>query len=132
MPEDLDPLDVEELRRRVVDPVVMSLVHPDEFEEVSVTVVEDDFARQRELFPWAKWPSSPARYLRVAVKARGEWISCPQSLWAGDAVDDHPLVDAERLAADLYDGLRDELTESRLSWGEWRDGDYEVLGPRQS
>jgi hypothetical protein len=66
-----------------------------------------------------------ANFLHVAVKARGEWISSPRSwgIW-----DDDQLWDAEQFAADLYDGLRDELTESRLSWGEWRDGEYQVLG----
>jgi hypothetical protein len=34
MPEDLEPVDVDEVRRRVVVPVVKSLLHPDELEEI--------------------------------------------------------------------------------------------------
>jgi hypothetical protein len=116
MPEDLDPVDLDEVRRRVVDPVVTSLVHPDELEEVSVTIAE-------EAIPTI----DVTRYLRVAVKARGEWISCPQSWWVAE--DGDQLWDAEEFAADLYDCLRDELAESRLSWGELRDGEYTVLDP---
>ena len=118
MPEDLDPVDVDEVRRRVVDPVVKSLVHPDELDEISVTIAEEVF---RTI------DANPPRgsYLRVAVKARREWISSARSWWVGE--DDDRLWDAEEFAAELYNGLRDELTESRLSWGEWRDGEYTVL-----
>jgi hypothetical protein len=118
MPEDLGPVDVDEVRRRVVDPVVNSLVHSDELEEISVTIAGD-------VFPTIDGNPPQGGYLRVAVKARGEWISSARSWWVGE--DDDRLWDAEEFAADLYDGLRDELTESRLSWGEWRDGEYTVL-----
>lgn len=111
MPEELRLFDLDELRRRVVEPVVQSFIHPDELEAVSVTIEES---------------SSPSRYFRVALTARGERISSPQSWWV------YEQSDLEGFAADLYDSLRDELVESDLSWGEWRDGEYEVLGPRQT
>jgi hypothetical protein len=111
MPEELRLFDRDELRRRVVEPVVRSLVLPDELEEISVTIEE---------------PSSSSRYFRVALKARGEWISSTQSWWV------YEQSDLEAFAVDLYDSLRDELVESRLSWGERRDGQYQVLGPRQT
>ena len=62
----------------------------------------------------------------MAIKASGEWISSPNS-WVV-----YEGSDLEVAAAVLYDYLRDELVESKLSWGEWRDGEYEVLGPRQT
>jgi|UPI00047E7FE3 hypothetical protein len=111
MPEELHLFDLDELRRRVVEPVVKSLIRPDELDEISVTIEES---------------SSPSRHFRVALKVRDELISSPQSWWV------YEQSDLERFAAELYDSLRDELVEDRLSWGEWRDGEYEVLGPRQT
>ena len=110
MPADLNPLDVDEVSRRVVDPVIKSLVRPDELEGIPVQVdaAMGDF--------------------RVALLACGEWVAPPLGWFVTD--DDDHLWDAERFAAELYDRLRDELTESRLSWGELRDGEYDVLGPR--
>jgi hypothetical protein len=110
MPADLDPRDVEELRRRVIDPVVRSLVRPDELEEIQVTV--------------------DGRQYIVRVRACGEWILSSPAEWG--YVDGSRLWDAEETATDLYIDLRDELVESRLSWGQWRDGEYEVPGPRRS
>lgn len=127
MPEDLDPLDVEELRRRVVDPVIKSLVHPDELEEISVTVAEEDFARRRANFPRVERSSSPTRYLTIALKACGEWV-CVPARWA---LSENDTWDAEGFADDLYERLRDELTESSFAWAQLRDGEYEVLGPRR-
>jgi hypothetical protein len=65
----------------------------------------------------------------VRVRAGGEWIPCSPAGWG--FTDDYRLRDAEAFAFDLHTALRDELVESRLTWGEWRDGEYEVLGPRQ-
>ena len=49
----------------------------------------------------------------------GPRISIPTGAW-----------DAEDRAAELYDHLRDDLTGSRFGWGELRDGDNVVPGPR--
>lgn len=112
---DLDPIDVGELRRRVIGPVVASLVGPDELEEIEVTIDS---------------PPSGLGHVWVRVRASGEWIPCSPGEWwiRGET----RLWDAEESAAALYDRLRDELVESTLSWGQWRDGDYKVLGPRHS
>jgi hypothetical protein len=45
------------------------------------------------------------------------------------AVSENDLWDGERFADDLYERLRDELTESSFAWAQLRDGEYEVLGP---
>jgi hypothetical protein len=115
MPWDLDPLDVDELRRRAIHPVVASLVRPEELEEIEVTV---DAAPSGLGNVW------------VRVRACGEWIPCTPAGWGIGS--ETRLWDAERYAEDLYLRLRDELVESTLSWGQWRDGDYQVLGPRES
>ena len=105
MPADLDLRDLVEVRRRLACPVVSCLVGPDELEAVEV-VVED------------------ATMLRIGFRACGEWVGSPFR-W--------PLleepVDPELFAAELYDALRDEIAKSRFAWGEWREGEYEVLPP---
>ena len=63
-------------------------MRPDELEEVLVTV-----------YPHP----SPTMSLRVAVKARGEWIEPPLS-WPVTG-DDDQLWGAEVFAAELYDRL---------------------------
>ena len=61
---------------------------------------------------------APARW---SFSSPGEW----------DYVDGSRLWDSEETTTGLYIDLRDELVESRLSWGQWRDGEYEVPGPRR-
>ena len=80
MTADLDPRDLAEVRRRVVDPVVASLLRADEVDDVVLEIET-------------------------------------QRLPGSDG------------AAELYDHLRDDLTESRFGWGQLRDGDYGVPGP---
>ena len=111
---DLDPGDVDEVQRRVVRPVVGSLIRPDELEDILIEVGSEEI-------PGAGLLTT----LSVSVKAGGEWIAPP----IGWGVDDGRLMDAEALAGDLHDRLRDELTESRISWGKLREGAYEVLPP---
>lgn len=152
-PDAVDLRDLEEVRRRVVLPVVQSLVRPDELEEVLVQLEPDPV--------WPRWaqdafrsarmssepsqgivgiiveqgrvedfeppPSGPARNLRIRVRARGEWVGLPRLWWVG--VGDGALRDPEDFAAEVYDLLQDELAESRFAWGELREGDYELPGP---
>lgn len=99
----------------MVEPVVKSLVLPEELEEILVTVDA---------------PPSGVGSVIVRVRARGEWILACAGSW-GFTVD-YRLWDAEAFAADLDDSLPDELVESTLSWGQWRDGGYEVLGPQRN
>lgn len=111
MAADLDPRNVDEIRRRVVEPVVRSLIRPDELEDISLDIRPEGDPR-----------GEVRGILTVAVKASGEWISPPIGWGVGDF-----LLDADDFAADVYDRLRDELTESRLAWGELRDGEFQVL-----
>jgi hypothetical protein len=114
MVNDLDLRDTAEVRRRVAMPVARSLLRADELEDVVVEVGPDHFPVVGRLDT-----------LRVAVKARGEWIEAPRR-WDADS-----LCDAEWLADELYDLLQDELAESRLAWGELREGTFEVLPPER-
>lgn len=115
MADDLDLRNTAEVRRRVALPVARSLVRADELEDVVVEVGPDH-----------RPAVGRVDMLRVAVKARGEWIEVPRRWY----VEDSPL-DAEWLAEQLYDLLQDELAESRLAWGELREGAFEVLPPER-
>ena len=118
--------DLNELRRRVVEPVVRSLVRPDELEEIELRIEAPWPLLERAGVVKPTEMSGPWWDLQVAIRARGEWIEPFRYFWVGQS------SDLEMFAADLYEALRDELVESKLSWGEWRDGEYEVLGPPQS
>ncbi|MGZ4604789.1 MAG: hypothetical protein ACXVX8_02715 [Blastococcus sp.] len=115
MADDLDLRDSAEVRRRVAMPVARSLLRADELEDVVVEVGPDH-----------RPALGRVNALRVAVKARGEWIEAPRR-WD---VDDSPW-DAQWFADELYSLLQDELAESRLAWGELREGTFEVLPPER-
>ena len=115
MANDLDLRDTAEVRRRVAMPVARSLLRADELEDVLVEVGPDDLPVVGRV-----------DLLSVAVKARGEWIESPRRWF----VTDSPW-DAQWLADELYGELQDELAESRLAWGEWREGTFEVLPPER-
>ncbi len=112
--DDLDLRDSAEVRRRVAMPVAGSLLRADALEDVVVEVVVDD-----------RPALGRVNALRVAVKARGEWIEAGR--WY---VDDSPW-DGQSFADGLYRLLQDELAESRLAWGELREGTFEVLPPER-
>jgi hypothetical protein len=148
----LDLRDLDEVRRRVVLPVVRSLVQPEELEEV-VVELEHEMLPPRRLrealrsmdspapgaagifgFIGAEgdepepWERGPGLELRIAFKARREWVGLPTRWFVGEG--DAALVDPDHFADDVYDRLRDELSESSFAWGQFRDGDFQVLGPR--
>jgi hypothetical protein len=115
MTADLDPRDLAEVRRRVVDPVVAGLLGPDEFDDVVLEI-----GPQRLLDT-----DDAAELLTIQIRACGELVTW----WSSLLPEDGGAWDAEDGAAELYDHLRDDLTESRFGWGQLRDGDYEVPGP---
>ena len=106
VPADLDPSDVDEVRRRIVDPVVRSLLRDHELESIQLRVVpenEDDDARV--------W---------IELVAVDESFQAPVV-----ALRDQP-VDPVDAAAWLYDALWDWLVETRFAWGQDRSGEYRV------
>jgi hypothetical protein len=106
---DLDPNDLDEVMRRVVDPVLSALLREDEIDSVEVRA--EPGGRWREEGTW------------VSMTLRGEffeiWLCSPG-----------PRPESAELAAlHLYDVLQDEIAESRFGWGELRGGDYVVPPP---
>ena len=100
---DATDLELAELRRRVVDPVVASVLTADELD--SVTVFED--------------PSTHA--IRVRVQARGEvllhWVQMERAL---------PVDDPVHAAARFADELENFAAESDFGWGVQRIARYVV------
>lgn len=116
MAGDLDIRDAGEVCRRVVQPVAQCLLRDDELEDISVTYFGGGLPENSE----ARTPG----YLRISIKARGEWLSSSR-VWH---IDDR-LLDPGPIADDLYDALQTELVQSKCAWGELRTGDFEMLPP---
>lgn len=125
--------DLPELERRVVRPVVQALLRDGELDEL---LLRKD--------AWADgWPSPEPGSVWLWFSARGETYTYelvrslafregtdePEVADEADEDWDSNLLDAEQMAFDLYDDLRDWLCESQLSWGELRDGDYDIPPP---
>jgi hypothetical protein len=105
---DLDPNDLDEVRRRVVAPVVRALLTDAEVESVDVRRVR-------------RWPSD-VEGTWVLVRALAELFSWRLS-------EDPELLHAGEAAERFYDELQDFIAESRLAWGTLRTGDYVVPPP---
>jgi hypothetical protein len=101
---DLDPRDLAELRRRVVDPVVGCLIRSEELERVDVGVHDG--------------------MVTVDVVARGELLSA----YLGETGEPGPW-DAEARAEHLYETLTNDLPTTGFAWGEERTCRYVVPGP---
>ena len=104
MVADLSPKDFSEVRRRVVEPVVRSVIQPDELGDVLVYDENGDV------------------YVRVI--ARDELVT---SCFLGPLAD--APWDAVARADRLYDVITDELPSTTFAWGEQREGRYQVPGP---
>lgn len=103
MSADLDPRDLSEVRRRVVEPVVQSLIRPYELGDVLVYADKGD--------------------VYVRVMARGELVT-----WCFlGPLSEGPWDAAERAEA-LYDMLTDDLPSTSFAWGEQRKGRYQLPG----
>lgn len=104
MSRDLDPRDLGEVRRRVVEPVLRSLIRPDELGDVDLSVEDGDV------------------YVRVA--AQGELVT-----WSLLGTLDDRSWDAREMADRFYDLITDDLPTTAFAWGEQREGRYQVPGP---
>ncbi len=104
MSADLDPRDLNEVRRRVVEPVVASLIGPDEVSDVHVYADNDEV------------------YVRVV--AREELVTwCLLGTLGSEPWDAHEMADR------FYGLITDDLPATRFAWGEQREGRYQVPGP---
>jgi len=104
MRADLDPRDLDEVRRRVVEPVVASLLSPDELDEIDL-YLDDGFV----------WMRVMARHEQVIWCALG---SLGTGLWS-----------AVEMADRCYELITDDLPTTTFAWGEQREGRYSVPGP---
>ena len=107
MTADLDPRDLEEVRRRVVEPVVRSLIRRDELDDVWVYLDTD--------------------CVSVSVRAGGKLVNM---CTLGPL--DEGLWDAVKWADHFYDMLTNDLPTSTFAWGQQREGQYQVPGPDRS
>lgn len=119
MPIDLDPADVPEVRRRVVEPVLAAMLNAGEAAEVHLAIE----------MPGASWwtfPDSeeePTVWLRLRVEGEEfEHGVCKPGFWLDDAVE---------IAEQLADQLRDWICETSFGWGDLRSvpGAADLPGP---
>jgi ribosomal protein S18 acetylase RimI-like enzyme len=112
-PDDIDPGDLGELRRRIVDSVLASLLAPDEVDSVQLRVGGS---------PHSSWVDEPraADEIWVLLDARGEH----EEIWLCHLADE--AWSAEDMASDFYTRVEDWLPETRFAWGEQRSGTYVV------
>jgi hypothetical protein len=106
MPADLDPGDLAEVRRRIVDTVVGCLIRPDELEDVCLTV-------------------DRGGWMNAVITARGERLV----VFIGDS-DDDPW-DAQDEADLFYSRFTDDLPCTGFAWAEERRGTFTVPPPAE-
>ena len=123
--------DLTELRRRVVTPVVRSMLRDGELEHVVVTFDAPPGDRPVPPEPGSVWMSLSAcgelfehRLVPGTAERAGQADDPGEE--GGSRPGDPDVWDAQELADDLYGQLRDWVVETRFSWGERRYGDYVV------
>jgi hypothetical protein len=97
---DLDGRNLEEVRRRVVDPVLRALLREDEIDAVELRTGRSVY--RAEQATWVVWT------------ACGEAFEC--YVCRADGLS----TDPDMAAADLYDRVWEEILESRFAWGRDR------------
>ena len=113
---DLDCSDLDEVRRRVVEPAVRSLLRDDEVDSIEVFVGPPPGMKP------AFKHDAPEVWLRLTAGGSETFerrlCKATDQLW-----------DAWIPACDLYDALGDWLVETRFAWGECRSGELVVPPP---
>jgi hypothetical protein len=113
VPHDLDPADTAAVRRRVVEPVVKSLIRPDELERIDVRVASARTAHEERA----------EATLIVSISACSEVIEVYLGTLSEEALGRFP---DSRLPQRPDEN---ELSETRFAWGEQRTGNYSKLPP---
>lgn len=98
------------MRRRAVDPVVQSLLTPDELAGASVIVYQPDGTRE--------------------VSVRLEAMADEMRHWIFDPEVGGQLPDISCVAARFADSMEDWVCETRFAWGQRRIATYQVPPPR--
>ena len=107
---DADDERLARLRRRVVEPVVRSLMTVDEVEALSVHWGVDGDPGD----VWVRLDAPGGRYQ--------DWLTSPS--WQPGPLET-PAAEAG-MAAHLADHLQDWIAESAFGWGQWRRADHQL------
>lgn len=99
--------ELRELRRRAVDPVVHSLLRPEELAGARIVVYQENGAPEINL-----WLEAVAEEMR-------HWLWHP-------GYSAHDSLDPVEIAAHLADSMEDWVCETRFGWGQHRLAKYEV------
>ncbi|GAA0637241.1 hypothetical protein GCM10009547_47000 [Sporichthya brevicatena] len=132
MAADLDLNDLDEVRRRVVEPVLAAMLRPGELVSADLVVADDWPDTDESDWAWKRWPNNPDAprpgdepdSLYLVVRA-GE--NEQHTAWLGTLdLSRHDATDvAERLASVFHDWI----AESSFGWGEARSAaDVEIPG----
>lgn len=124
MTRDLDLNDLDEVRRRVVDPVLAWMLRPGELVAAELVVAQDWPDTDNEDWAWKRWPNNPEadrpgdapNSLYLVVRAVGDEEQTAQLGTLGFSLHDAADV-AERLASTLADWI----CETRFGWADLRD-----------
>lgn len=98
-----------EMRRRAIDPVVLSLLTPAELATLRVVVYQ--VSGSREVSLWLKTMGEEMRH------------------WIHDPAFGGPMPDAPDVAAHFADSMEDWVCETRFGWGQHRIAVYAVPPP---
>ncbi|WP_019875458.1 hypothetical protein [Sporichthya polymorpha] len=133
MRADLDLNDLDEVRRRVVDPVLSAMLRPGELVSADLVVADDWPDTDETRWAWKRWPNNPnaARpgdepdSLYLVIRAiEGE----EHTAWLGTL--GFYLHDVDDIVERLVSDLNDWICETRFGWGQLRGMDTEPPGPR--
>lgn len=110
VPQDIDPADVDEVQRRVVDPILGAMFKPGELSTVSIAIELADAS----WWEFDHFDEEPQVWLRLTVgDEQFEHRLCKPGFW---------LDDATWIAGNLEDKLNEWICETSFGWGELRSG----------
>jgi hypothetical protein len=131
---DLNLGDLDEVRRRVVDPVLSAMLRPGELVSADLVVDDDWPGLDDEHWAFHRWPNNPhapppgtePRSLYLVIHAIGDEQHTAQ---LGSIA--FYLDDARDIADSLESSLSDWICETRFGWADARGTDgLELPGPR--
>lgn len=120
---DLDLNDLDEVRRRVVDPVLAALLRPGELVSAELVVADDWPDTDNEDWAFKRWPNNPdavrpgdrPNSLFLILRAAEDELHVAR---LGELT--FSRVDATSTATEFASRLSDWICESRFGWGDLR------------
>lgn len=131
---DLNLGELDEVRRRVVDPVLAAMLRPGELVSAELVVGDDWPGLDDENWAFARWPNDPhaappgtePRSLYLVIQAVGDEEHTVQLGRIGFYLDD-----AGDIADSMVSSLSDWICETSFGWADARGADHlEIPGPR--